>query len=123
MNGEENDNVILMLHDKPNGFGNDLLNLFKSRLATSKMSKISNQFSKSVNFENCKHVETLGMVNKYGKPARGLNNKFFFNIPMDIAISYKHELIYVDARFLSNPHDEKSQAGYLFTCEGATISW
>ncbi|EFC42337.1 predicted protein [Naegleria gruberi] len=64
-------------------------------MMTSKTSKISNQFTKAIRIDNCKHVETLGTPNKYGKPARGLNNKFFFNIPMDITISYRHETIYV----------------------------
>ena len=37
---------------------------------------------------------------------------------------YKHELIgYADAGFLSDPHDGKSQTGYLFTCRGVVISW
>ena len=47
---------------------------------------------------------------------------------MDMGLYYsnvsKHELVgYVDAGFLSDPHNGKSQTSYLFTCGGVTISW
>ena len=47
---------------------------------------------------------------------------------MDMGLYYsngsKHELVgYADAGFLSDPHDGKSQTGYLFTCGGTAISW
>ena len=30
---------------------------------------------------------------------------------------------YADAGYLSDPHNGRSQTGYLFTCGGTTISW
>ena len=30
---------------------------------------------------------------------------------------------YADAGFLSDPHNGKSQTGYLFTCGGTAVSW
>ena len=30
---------------------------------------------------------------------------------------------YADAGYLSDPHNDRSQSGYLFTCEATTISW
>lgn len=30
---------------------------------------------------------------------------------------------YADVGYLSSPHKDRSQIGYIFTCGGATISW
>ena len=30
---------------------------------------------------------------------------------------------YADARYLSDPHKARSQTGYVFNCNGTTISW
>ena len=30
---------------------------------------------------------------------------------------------YADAKYLSNPHKARSQTGYVFNCNGTTISW
>ena len=47
---------------------------------------------------------------------------------MDIGLYYpnvpKEELIgYVDAGYVSDPHNARSQTGYLFTCGDTAISW
>ena len=46
----------------------------------------------------------------------------------DIGLFYSREskqqlFGYADARYLSNPHKGRSQIGYLFNCNGTTISW
>ena len=42
---------------------------------------------------------------------------YYPNIP-------KAELIgYADARYMSDPHNARSQTGYLFTCCDTSISW
>ena len=36
----------------------------------------------------------------------------------------KQQLLgYVDAVYLSDPHKGRSQTGYVFNCNGTTISW
>ena len=47
---------------------------------------------------------------------------------MDMSLFYSNgsnsDLIsYANAGYLSDPHNDKSQTRYLFTCEGTTISW
>ena len=45
---------------------------------------------------------------------------------MDIFYSKKSKqqlFGYADARYLSDPHKARSQTGYVFNCNGTTISW
>ena len=46
----------------------------------------------------------------------------------DMGLFYSKEskqqlLGYADARYLSDPHKARSQTGYVFSCNGAAISW
>ena len=47
---------------------------------------------------------------------------------MNMSLFYPNDsksylISYADASYLSNPHNGRSQTGYLFTCNGTTISW